>query len=69
MKLILPPGVSAVAVRPGLAGFASVVGTEWVLATDEDRDTYLDAYAPGARAVMRLRRRSPRLTWSSCRPC
>ncbi|MEY2855194.1 MAG: hypothetical protein RL030_2326 [Pseudomonadota bacterium] len=45
MKLILPPGVSAAQFDLALAGFASVIGKEWVLATDEDRGTYVDAYA------------------------
>jgi 4-cresol dehydrogenase (hydroxylating) flavoprotein subunit len=48
MKLILPPGISAAQFDQALAAFAGVVGKEWVLATDEDRDSYLDAYAPGA---------------------
>ena len=47
MKRILPPGVSAGQFRQALDAFAAVVGREWVLDTDEDRDTYLDAYAPG----------------------
>ena len=47
LKLILPPGVSAGRFRQALDAFAAVVGREWVLDTDEDRDTYLDAYAPG----------------------
>jgi 4-cresol dehydrogenase (hydroxylating) flavoprotein subunit len=46
MKLILPPGVTAARFDQALAGFATIVGTEWVLATDEDRGTYVDAYAP-----------------------
>jgi len=50
MKLILPPGVSASRFEQALAAFSGVVGREWVLATDEDRDTYLDAYAPGEEA-------------------
>jgi 4-cresol dehydrogenase (hydroxylating) len=47
MRLILPPGVTASRFKQALAAFADVVGSEWVLATDEDRETYLDAYAPG----------------------
>lgn len=50
MKLILPPGISAARFNQALAAFAGVVSKEWVLATDEDRDTYLDAYAPGEEA-------------------
>jgi len=47
MKLILPPEASAQAFDRALERFAGVVGKEWVLASDEDRDTYLDAYAMG----------------------
>lgn len=47
MKLVLPPGVSEAQFSEGLRAFAGVVGREWVLDTDTDRDTYLDAYAPG----------------------
>jgi 4-cresol dehydrogenase (hydroxylating) flavoprotein subunit len=47
LKLILPPGISAARFQQALGAFAGVVGRDWVLATDEDRDTYLDAYAPG----------------------
>ncbi len=47
MKLILPPGVSAARFAQALQAFERIVGKEWVLATDEDRETYLDAYAPG----------------------
>jgi 4-cresol dehydrogenase (hydroxylating) flavoprotein subunit len=47
MKLTLPGGVSARAFDQALKAFTSVVGSQWVLATDEDRRTYLDAYAPG----------------------
>jgi hypothetical protein len=42
MQLILPPGVTASDFRQALAAFAAVVGSEWVLATGEDRETYLD---------------------------
>ena len=47
MKLILPPGVTQRRFDAALAAFARIVGREWVLATDEDRETYLDQYAPG----------------------
>jgi 4-cresol dehydrogenase (hydroxylating) flavoprotein subunit len=47
VNLILPPNVSATRFAQALKAFEGVVGKEWVLATDEDRDTYLDAYAPG----------------------
>jgi 4-cresol dehydrogenase (hydroxylating) len=44
---MLPPNVSAENFRKALEAFARVVGKEWVLASQEDRDTYLDAFAPG----------------------
>jgi 4-cresol dehydrogenase (hydroxylating) len=47
VKLILPPGLTRARFERALAAFARVVGPEWVLATDEDRETYLDQYAPG----------------------
>jgi 4-cresol dehydrogenase (hydroxylating) len=50
MKLILPPHLSAAALQRALNSFERVVGTQWVLATDEDRSTYLDVYAPGDEA-------------------
>ena len=50
MKLILPPGVSASRFTQAMGAFAAIVGKEWVLQTDEDRETYLDAYAPGEEA-------------------
>ena len=47
MKLILPPGLTKARFDQAMAAFARVIGKEWVLATDEDRETYLDQYAPG----------------------
>jgi len=47
LKLVLPSTVSAQAFDQALNRFAGIVGSEWVLATDQDRDTYLDAYALG----------------------
>ncbi|HVY79481.1 MAG TPA: FAD-binding oxidoreductase [Steroidobacteraceae bacterium] len=47
MQLLLPPGLSTRRFTRALAAFERVVGREWVLATDEDRETYLDIYAPG----------------------
>lgn len=44
---MLPPNVSAESFRKALDAFARVVGKEWVLASEEDRNTYLDAFAPG----------------------
>ena len=47
MRLILPPGLSAARFEQAMAAFAAVVGEQWVLQSDEDREAYLDAYAPG----------------------
>ena len=45
MKLTLPPGLSAAQLDLALKDFAKIVGDEWVLSTDLDRDTYLDHFA------------------------
>jgi 4-cresol dehydrogenase (hydroxylating) len=45
MKQVLPPGMTAAQMDRALAAMARVVGSEWVLATDLDRDTYLDHFA------------------------
>lgn len=47
MELTLPPRISPSEFDAALKAFEGVVGKEWVLATDEDRDAYADAYAPG----------------------
>ncbi len=47
MELILPPGVTLGQFDRALAAFRTVVGDEWVLDTDQDRTTYMDAYALG----------------------
>jgi 4-cresol dehydrogenase (hydroxylating) flavoprotein subunit len=47
MELTLPPRLSLAKFQQALKGFEGVVGKGWVLATDEDRDTYSDIYAPG----------------------
>ena len=47
MRLALPDGVSAASFDRALKAFAGIVGSAHLYATDEDRDTYLDAYAPG----------------------
>ena len=47
MELILPQGHSERSYHNALTAFSAVVGQEWVLATDSDRDTYMDAYALG----------------------
>ena len=45
MKRVLPPGLSASRLDRALRDFGRAVGDEWVLATDLDRDTYLDHFA------------------------
>ena len=47
MPLVLPPNVSEKQFQKALDAFAGVVGRQWVLATEEDRYTYMDIYAPG----------------------
>lgn len=47
MHLVLPPTVSRATFDRALSDFARVVGAQWVLSTDQDRDAYLDAYALG----------------------
>lgn len=47
MDLVLPPRISPAQFDRALQAFAGVVGKDWVLATDLDRDTYADVYAPG----------------------
>ena len=45
MARILPPNVSAANFEKALQAFSSIVGKEWVLATEEDQQTYLDGFA------------------------
>ncbi len=47
MKLILPPGLSSAQFERAMKAFAGVIGDDWVLRTDADRETYLDQYSPG----------------------
>jgi 4-cresol dehydrogenase (hydroxylating) len=47
MQRILPPHVSVRSFDRAIQRFVGIVGSQSVLATDEDRDTYLDVYAPG----------------------
>jgi 4-cresol dehydrogenase (hydroxylating) len=47
MAQVLPPNVSADTFKKALDAFAAVVGKEWVLSTEEDRNSYLDPFAPG----------------------
>ncbi|MEY4500267.1 MAG: hypothetical protein RIS52_157, partial [Pseudomonadota bacterium] len=48
MKLTLPPRVSPIQFEAALKAFAGVVGKDWVMASDADRDAYSDIYAPGS---------------------
>ena len=47
MKLTLPPRIGPRAFDTALGAFAGVVGKDWVMAGDADRDAYADVYAPG----------------------
>ncbi len=47
MALVLPPNVSEKSFQQALDAFVGVVGKQWVLATEEDRHTYLDAFSIG----------------------
>jgi 4-cresol dehydrogenase (hydroxylating) len=47
MSSVLPPKTSPMLFQRALAAFARVVGKEWVLTTGEDRETYMDYFAPG----------------------
>jgi len=47
MQPVLPPSLSLAEFDRALKSFVKVVGDQWVLATDVDRETYLDAYALG----------------------
>jgi 4-cresol dehydrogenase (hydroxylating) len=51
MKLRLPPGLNQRQFGRALAGLSAAVGAQWVFSTDEDRDTYVDAYAAGDGAA------------------
>ena len=42
----LPPGLTAQQFAAGTQRLAEVVGQDWVLTTDEDVETYRDAYSP-----------------------
>jgi 4-cresol dehydrogenase (hydroxylating) flavoprotein subunit len=46
-QAVLPPGVSASRFKSAIKEFAGAVGEQWVLASEEDRHAYLDAFAPG----------------------
>jgi 4-cresol dehydrogenase (hydroxylating) len=47
MSSVVPRKVSPAVFDKALAGFRSVVGKEWVLDGDEDRQAYIDPYAMG----------------------
>jgi 4-cresol dehydrogenase (hydroxylating) len=47
MQSVLPPRLSRASLDSALSAFEGVVGKDWVLTGDDDRDAYLDAYAPG----------------------
>ncbi|MDE2043391.1 MAG: FAD-dependent oxidoreductase, partial [Alphaproteobacteria bacterium] len=47
MKLTLPPRVSPSQFGVALKAYERIVGADWVMATDADRDAYADIYAPG----------------------
>lgn len=47
MKPTLPPRVGPLQFDAALQAFAGVVGKDWVMASDADRDAYADVYAPG----------------------
>ena len=44
MDLVLPPRLSGPQFDAALGAFTAVVGKDWVLASDDDRDAYGDAY-------------------------
>jgi 4-cresol dehydrogenase (hydroxylating) flavoprotein subunit len=44
---VRPPGVSEAVFKDALKAFAAIVGPEWVLVSEADRHSYLDAFAPG----------------------
>jgi 4-cresol dehydrogenase (hydroxylating) len=47
LELVLPPSVTLSAFEDALRAFRSIVGEAWVLASEEDRSTYMDPYAIG----------------------
>jgi 4-cresol dehydrogenase (hydroxylating) flavoprotein subunit len=53
MQQLLPPGFTAAQLGRALKDFTDIVGADWMLATDLDRDTYLDHFAmdPSAHAA------------------
>ena len=47
MADVLPPNVSEAEFKAALAGFAGAVGADYVFASDDDRDSYMDPYSIG----------------------
>ena len=47
MDLVLPPDVTSAQFAAATSAFASVVGSQWVLTSDADRESYTDSYALG----------------------
>jgi 4-cresol dehydrogenase (hydroxylating) len=45
MRQFLPPGTTAAQLERALREMGRIVGDDWVMATDQDRDTYLDLFA------------------------
>ena len=45
MKRVLPPGLAAAQLDAALKEFGRAIGDDWVLASDLDRDTYVDHFA------------------------
>src|ERR1700712_3777428 len=48
MKLVLPQRTSPAQFAAAVTAFEGVVGKDWVMASDADRDAYSDIYAPGS---------------------
>ncbi len=51
MKLTLPPRISPAGFDAALKAYVGVVGKDWVMASDADRDAYSDIYAPGSEEL------------------
>lgn len=47
MSALLPKGLPDASFRKALASFRAAIGAQWVLDSDEDRQTYIDPYALG----------------------
>lgn len=62
MQLVLPPGVSARAFDRALRDFRAAVGEDYVFATDQDRDTYLDHFGFDQAAHVGAAAIAPRTT-------